>query len=125
MQIAIDSFVSVTRKCDICGKPFTSKNAAAAQMMTAGKLRVCDTCRRDGARTQLPYDEYLKTDHWQHRRLRALAKAENHCQVCHAAAGLEVHHNTYQRLGHERDADLVVLCRDCHELFHDNGELRY
>ena len=116
---------TIRRDCDICREPFEAKNAQAAFMMAAGKLRVCADCQRAGARTQLPYDEYLKTDHWQHRRLRALAKAENHCQVCHAAAGLEVHHNTYQRLGHERDADLVVLCRNCHALFHDNGELRY
>ncbi len=94
-------------------------------MMTAGKLRVCDTCRRKGARTQLPYSEYLKSDHWQARRLKALAKGDNKCRICAATSALEVHHNTYERLGHERAADLVVLCRKCHQLFHDSGELKY
>jgi len=116
----------ITRPCDICGKPFASKNDKAAHMMITGKLRVCDDCRQQGARTQLTYSEYLKTDHWKARRLKALALGENKCRVCGVESGrLEVHHNTYERLGHERDADLVVLCRDCHKLFHDNGNLAY
>jgi hypothetical protein len=117
--------VAVERPCDICGKSFRSKNAAAAQAMIAGKLRVCDACRRAGARTQLTYSEYIKSDGWKIRRLRALALAENRCQVCYSPARLQVHHRTYERLGHERDADLIVLCHDCHRLFHDNGELKY
>ena len=116
---------AVSRTCDQCGQSFIAKNAHAARAMLAGKLRVCDKCRRAGARTQLPYSEYLKTDGWKARRAAALKRAENHCAVCHAAAGLEVHHNTYERLGHERAADLVVLCRTCHQLFHDSGELKY
>lgn len=116
---------AVKRPCDICGEVFRSKNSHAATAMLAGKLRVCDTCRRAGARTQLPYSEYLKSEWWQQRRLKALTRAEHRCQVCNAGNRLEVHHRTYERLGHERDADLVVLCRDCHELFHGNGELKY
>lgn len=117
--------VVVERRCDICRTPFRSKNAEAARMMAAGKLRVCDTCRRAGARTTLPYSEYLKTEGWQQRRAKALAEGGHKCRVCAAVAALEVHHNTYERLGHERAADLVVLCRTCHQLFHDNGELKY
>ena len=116
---------TVQRQCDICHLPFRSKNAAAARMMTAGKLRVCDACRRKGARTQLPYSEYLKTEWWQQRRAKALTEGGHKCRICADTAALEVHHNTYERLGHERAADLVVLCRKCHQLFHDSGELRY
>ena len=116
---------AVSRACDECGKTFLSKNNAAARAMLAGKLRVCDVCRRAGARTQLPYSEYLKTEYWQLRRARALISGEYKCRVCGAGQGLEVHHNTYERLGHERDADLIVLCRACHQLFHNNGELAY
>ena len=125
MTVATIPTIQIERQCDVCHAPFQSKNTAAARMMAAGKLRVCDTCRRAGARTQLPYSEYLKTEGWKARRLKALDRAGNRCQVCHAAAGLEVHHNTYERLGHERPADLVVLCRACHQLFHDSGELKY
>ena len=115
----------VSRPCDICGATFQSKNAAAARAMLAGKLLVCDKCRRAGARTQLTYSEYLKTEGWKTRRAAAIKRAGNHCQVCKSPDRLEVHHNTYERLGHERAADLVVLCRSCHQTFHDNGELKY
>jgi hypothetical protein len=118
--------ISVSRPCDTCGEPFRAKNDHAAFMMMTGKLRVCDNCRRAGARTQLPYAEYLKTEHWQSRRKRSLILGEYKCRVCgNEERPLDVHHNTYERLGHENDADLVVLCRDCHQLFHDNGELRF
>lgn len=117
--------VPVRRDCDTCGKPFTSRNAEAARMMLAGRLRVCDDCRRAGARTTLTYGEYLKTDWWRHRRERALELAESHCQVCNSPGPLEVHHRTYERLGHERDADLIALCADCHGLFHNDGRMPY
>lgn len=116
---------AVERSCDICGEPFQSKNGLAAHAMLAGKLRVCDTCRRAGARTQLPYSEYLKTEYWKGRRLKALHRAGHKCQVCAAVDRLEVHHNSYERLGHERAEDLTVLCRDCHGLFHADGRLPY
>ena len=116
---------SFSRPCDICGKVFQRKNPAAAQAMLAGKLRVCPACQRRGARTQLPYSDYLKTEWWQLRRAKALAEGSHKCRICAATAALEVHHNTYERLGHERAADLVVLCRKCHQLFHDSGELKY
>ena len=115
----------VSRPCDVCGKTFNSKNAAAAQAMLAGKLRVCPACQRAGARTQLPYSEYLKTEGWKVRRLKALDRAGHRCQVCNSAERPEVHHRTYERLGHERAADLVVLCRSCHKLFHDNSRLAF
>ena len=117
--------LAASRQCDECGQTFYSKNTHAAAAMLAGKLRVCDTCRRAGARTQLTYKEYIQSDGWKVRRLRALALAENRCQVCNSPNAPQVHHRTYERLGHERDADLIVLCRDCHRLFHDNGELKY
>ena len=116
---------TVSRICDECGQVFYSRNDKAAHAMTTGKLRVCDKCRRAGARTQLTYAEYIKSDGWKIRRLRALALAENRCQVCNSPNHPEVHHRTYERLGHERDADLTVLCHDCHKLFHNDGRMPY
>lgn len=121
----IGRHVPVQRDCDICGKPFTSRNAEAARMMLAGRLRVCDECRRAGARTTLTYARYLESDWWLHRRERALELAEHRCQVCNSPGPLEIHHRTYERLGHERDADLVVLCTNCHKLFHSDGRMPY
>lgn len=68
---------------------------------------------------RLPYEEYLKTTHWQSRREQAILYAGAKCQVCSGCHNLEVHHNDYSRLGQEWDSDLVVLCGDCHGLFHE------
>lgn len=66
----------------------------------------------------MPYDAYLRTDAWQRRRQAALRRAGHKCQVCGRTTGLQVHHNTYERLGCEANTDLVVLCAGCHGLFH-------
>jgi DNA-binding MarR family transcriptional regulator len=72
----------------------------------------------------MPYEEYLKTPEWQATRARMLKLAGYRCQVCNGKHnGLNVHHRTYERLGEERDSDLVVLCLLCHQMFHDNGKI--
>lgn len=64
-------------------------------------------------------EEYLNSEHWHITRLAALERAGHRCQVCNGADRLDVHHRTYERLGNERPEDLTVLCRRCHDLFHD------
>jgi 5-methylcytosine-specific restriction endonuclease McrA len=63
---------------------------------------------------------YLRSEHWRETRAAALERAEHKCQVCASTKRLDVHHNTYERLGQERPADLVVLCRTCHDRHHSN-----
>jgi 5-methylcytosine-specific restriction endonuclease McrA len=66
----------------------------------------------------MPYQEYLRTDHWRTARAGALRRAGYACQVCSAKLDLHVHHRTYERRGCERENDLIVLCRQCHATFH-------
>lgn len=70
------------------------------------------------------YEAYLKSPEWRRKRLAAPQRAEHRCQVCYSHKRLDVHHRTYVRFGEEHDADLTVLCRRCHELFHHKGGLR-
>jgi 5-methylcytosine-specific restriction endonuclease McrA len=35
---------------------------------------------------------------------------------------LEVHHRTYERVGEERPADVIALCKACHEKHHDRHD---
>jgi hypothetical protein len=67
----------------------------------------------------MPYREYLRTPEWRRTRAAALLRAGGRCSldVTHGEE-LDVHHRTYERLGTELAADLVVLCRPCHELHH-------
>ncbi len=70
------------------------------------------------------YREYLLTPQWWERRTAAIKSSHHKCQVCNAGGtGLDVHHRTYDRIGREDPSDLVVLCRGCHQIFHDNGKL--
>lgn len=72
----------------------------------------------------LPYSEYLKTDHWQQVRTAALKRAGYRCQVCNTnEKSLHVHHRTYEHRGQEYARDVIVLCADCHRLFHESGQL--
>jgi 5-methylcytosine-specific restriction endonuclease McrA len=74
------------------------------------------TWKRDAIVTHKQgYDEYLASDYWQGVRYLMLKAAGFKCQECGANdKPLHVHHLTYQRLGRERDEDLVVLCESCH-----------
>lgn len=72
----------------------------------------------------LDYKKYLKTKHWRKMRNAAFKIADYKCQLCYSdgafiKGGLHVHHRTYERLGKERQSDLTVLCKKCHEKFHD------
>jgi len=64
---------------------------------------------------------------WQARRqawrryFLARYGAEPVCAVCGAEWALEsgdLHHRSYDRLGHEAHTDLVALCRKCHDALH-------
>ena len=67
----------------------------------------------------MPYREYLQTPEWQKTRAAALMRAGHRCSLDSThRSDLDVHHNTYERLGAELAGDLVVLCRDCHRRHH-------
>lgn len=61
------------------------------------------------------YEEYLRSSAWQEKRLAVLANNQGRCERCQTALATEVHHRTYERLGHELLCDLEALCDSCHE----------
>ncbi|MDF1599690.1 hypothetical protein PZ895_07860 [Mesorhizobium sp. YIM 152430] len=79
--------------------------------------------RRETELRTMPYQEYLRTPEWAARRKDALRRARFHCQTCAGGGQLHVHHRTYVRRGAEHSSDLIVLCADCHDLFHKHGKL--
>ncbi len=66
----------------------------------------------------MDYQAYIESPEWRERAKDATARAAYKCQVCSSMRRLNVHHNTYDRLGSELATDLCVLCTRCHELFH-------
>ena len=73
----------------------------------------CWMPRRTNRHSNL-YRRYMRSPTWWLRRDKKLAAAGYKCENCEEPYGLEVHHLTYKRLGHELDSDLQVLCRWCH-----------
>jgi hypothetical protein len=63
--------------------------------------------------------ERLGRADWKPLSFQVKWAAGGKCSICPRAfpnpfLGLEVHHNTYVRLGRERLSDLVALCGNCH-----------
>ena len=76
------------------------------------------------------YDDYIKSDAWQHKRERRLEIDEQKCVMCGRPSnkcrkGLNVHHVRYYRdgksiLGNENVwKDLCTLCSSCHRKLHN------
>ena len=69
----------------------------------------------------LNYYEYINSPEWQEIRKLALQRASYKCQICGKTNDLDVHHNSYSNLGNEQEhlEDLVALCAEHHQLYHD------
>ena len=63
---------------------------------------------------------YLFSPHWKNTKTRIIKIADRKCQLCGERKELRVHHNNYDNLGHEHTSDLIALCNDCHNLYHDS-----
>ena len=66
------------------------------------------------------YEEYLTTLTWKATAHFAKERAGWRCQHpgCESLGPLHVHHLTYERVGQERDDDLLVLCAEHHRRYH-------
>lgn len=66
------------------------------------------------------YQSYLASPYWQKTKQRYLkANQPRYCYICDTRKNLNLHHETYERLGVEDVfSDLVCLCRPCHHAVH-------
>ena len=69
----------------------------------------------------LDYYDFLETPYWKAIAEYTKLKASFRCKICNCNHSLATHHRTYENHGYELQKmdDLVVLCKDCHEKFHD------
>ena len=64
------------------------------------------------------YKDYLKSGAWAKLRAKALDRANGQCEFC-GDVGMAVHHVRYPKAFKDDHVDnLVVVCKDCHELSH-------
>lgn len=67
----------------------------------------------------MPYINYLQTEHWIHFKTEALKHSQFKCQLCsNKDTELNVHHKNYENRGRETFSDVIVLCKECHGKFH-------
>lgn len=70
------------------------------------------------------YKDYLNTERWRETR-RRIIRQKKVCEICEANTNFNVHHKSYRNgsqkyiLGKEPDGLLVLLCQDCHYLWHE------
>jgi Mrr N-terminal domain len=97
----------------------TWKLTGSALTATAKPGREAVGAERLAELRAMPYRQYLRTPEWRQTKAAALLRAGDCCSLdAKHTGGLEVHHNTYERLGAELTTDLVVLCHSCHQLYH-------
>lgn len=68
------------------------------------------------------YKRYLRSLHW--KLLKARTVERGVCEFCGETEPeqWDVHHTTYDRIGNERDEDLMLVCHDCHTWIHTDLE---
>ena len=74
--------------------------------------------------TYATYADYLRSPVWAAIRGRILARARHRCQACNSPHALEVHHRKYGVWGAEDERDLIILCKMCHQIFHEFQKLK-
>lgn len=84
----------------------------------------CNVILKKGIYMTEEYKRYMRSREWDATRQQRLDIDEHCCAMCgrpevKCRNGLQVHHITYQRLGHEDIYnDLVSLCPGCHKKIH-------
>lgn len=67
------------------------------------------------------YNIYIKSKFWEERKNQYYRTHIKQCIVCQSYKQITVHHLNYKakEYGKEKDEDLVALCWECHEDFHN------
>lgn len=78
-------------------------------------------------RGRVRYQNYINSKAWRRSdaRKEELRRSGSKCRLCARGSPttrIEVHHNSYERLGQEDVMDLCTLCSDCHKVV--TSELR-
>lgn len=72
----------------------------------------------------MSYRDFLETPYWKAVAAHAKYKAGYRCLLCKNCTNLVAHHRNYNIHGmeHAHVDELIVLCNNCHQKFHDNSK---
>ncbi len=87
------------------------------------------TSKRNPSKTRLrrrrqhsdAYAAHLQSEYWDGLRRDVVARANGTCELCQQKPLTQVHHLTYEHLGHETLNDVLGLCARCHRYLHRTG----
>lgn len=96
----------------------------------AWDMRVIDQQRQEYEKRQVQwvaafpdrqekYQHYLHSKQWKEKRERVMVRAQYTCEGCRINPATEVHHLTYANIYREFLFELVALCCECHERYHN------
>lgn len=69
------------------------------------------------------YTQYLRSAHWNEKRLSVLRRAGDLCEGCRQKRPTQVHHLSYEHVGDEFLWELRAVCEDCHDRLHPNNDV--
>ena len=95
-----------------------TKSIPSAKRLSKRKRKTVRYTKRQQA-----YRIYLQSNWWKFKRLEKIQKTGGKCEVCGSNKKLIVHHLCYRHKGksilyREKDLDLAVLCKYCHNRLH-------
>jgi hypothetical protein len=64
------------------------------------------------------YRRHLESPEWKAIRAKVLERCHHVCEGCGAEKAWQVHHKSYEHLGHEFLFELLGLCDNCHARWH-------
>ena len=107
-------------KISIVKNSYKEKSKIIYELFLYGKVDKEEEFYPIGSFAYDSYIDYLKSKHWKALKDNKLSQCNYMCQMCaDSEAELHVHHNNYDNLCFEEMSDLIVLCKKCHEKFHD------
>ncbi|RJQ34126.1 hypothetical protein C4568_03245 [Candidatus Parcubacteria bacterium] len=70
------------------------------------------------------YRDYIAGPLWEKRKEEYYSRHAKACYICGDTKGVELNHKKYGNYGHEKDSDLVALCRTHHQIITDRHKTR-
>lgn len=123
-----EEYITLNLDCRRSFKDGVSAKVKVAEIMKAGTFLGRNYFLNDediqNVIKGMHYKDFLKTPYWDGVRNYKLKKSGYCCELCKSKGVLNIHHKNYQNHGLEHlesiaDKDLIVLCKNCHEKFHD------
>lgn len=114
---SLDSKGFIIKKNPPTGIPFSKRTAKQKRRIYKKHKR--KKFRGDKALGAKDYHVYMGSKRWRKRRRRYYATNPNRCFMCGSKEEVTLHHLNYERLGIEKDSDLMPLCWEHHEELHN------